>query len=38
MSLCDALEAKLEHSEADSERLLAAAVHHLLNGDQADGT
>jgi type I restriction enzyme S subunit len=32
MSLCDALEAKLKQSQTDSDRLLAAAVHSLLNG------
>lgn len=32
MSLCDALEAKLQQSQGDSQRLLAAAVHQLLNG------
>jgi type I restriction enzyme S subunit len=32
MSLCDALEAKLRQSQADGDRLLAAAVHQLLNG------
>ena len=32
MSLCDALEAKLKQSQTDSDRLLAAAVHHLLEG------
>jgi hypothetical protein len=30
MSLCDDLEANLKQSQAGSERLLAAAVHHLL--------
>ena len=32
MSLCDALEARLKQSQADGDRLLAAAVHQLLNG------
>ena len=31
MSLCDELEAKLREAEADSERLLDAAVHHVLD-------
>ena len=31
MRLCDSLEAKLRQSQADGDRLLAAAVHHLLD-------
>ena len=31
MSLCDSLEAKLRQSREDGDRLLAAAVHHLLD-------
>jgi hypothetical protein len=36
MSLCDALEAKLRQSQTDSDRLLAAAVHHLRNHNAVD--
>jgi type I restriction enzyme S subunit len=32
LSLCDALESKLTQAESASTQLLAAAVHHLLNG------
>jgi type I restriction enzyme, S subunit len=31
MSLCDSLEAKFRQSREDGDRLLAAAVHHLLD-------
>ena len=30
MALCDELEAKLRQAEADSEKLMAAAVRHVL--------
>ena len=32
LSLCDALEDKLDQAESASTQLLSAAVHHLLNG------
>jgi hypothetical protein len=37
MALCDGLETKLRQTEADSERLMKAAVQHIINSiNQAD--
>ena len=33
VTICDELESNLAQSQADSEKLLEAVVHHLLNGE-----